>query len=128
MGGQEARNNFDEQLDRILWVTGTHTQLELADFLGVHRSSVLDAQKSGKIPADWLLTILCAKDVHPEWILTGDGSCFISSRIPIGHYDTGETVQERWRKEEALRRLSSKDLRDELLRRIAISQAEHFTK
>lgn len=128
MSEQEVRNIFEEQLDRIRWVTGTHTQLELAGFLGVHRSSILDAQKRGKIPADWLLTIMRAKDVYPEWILTGNGACFISSSTPIGHYDTGEAIQERWAKEEALRRLSSKDLTDELLRRIAISQAEHFTK
>ena len=121
-------SSFDEQMTRIQLVTGTRTQIELADLLGIRQSSISDAKRRGKIPADWLITIMRTKDVHPEWILTGNGPCYVLDPTPEGHYETGETVQERRAKEEALRQLSSKSLSDELLRRIAVSQADRFTR
>ena len=36
-----------------------------------------------------------AKDVHPEWVLTGNGPCYVSDPIPEGHYETDEMAQER---------------------------------
>jgi len=118
---------FDEQMRRIQEVTGKKTQADLADFLGIRQSSVSDAKRRGKIPADWLVTIMRTKDIHPEWILTGLGPCFI--RIPMpGVYENGDIAQERWNEEKALRRLSSKALVEELLRRIALAQADGFTR
>jgi len=122
-----AHRVFNEQIQRIHEVTGKKTQADLADFLGIGQSSVSDAKRRGKIPADWLVTIIRTRDVHPEWILTGLGPCFI--RIPTpGVYETGDIAQERWNEEEVLRRLPSKALADELVRRIALAQADGFTR
>lgn len=58
-------------VDRIYNVTGTKTQTELAEFLGVRQSSISDAKKRRSVPAEWLLRIFRVKGVHPEWIVTG---------------------------------------------------------
>ena len=127
MSDQEIKSIFDGQMERIHLVTGTRTQLELANFLGIRRSSIVDAKKRGRIPSDWLVTIMRIKGVHPEWILTGDGTCSILPSESCGYYEPADVAQERRVKQEALRRLSSKDLTDELLRRIVVSQNKHFT-
>jgi len=110
---------FDEQMKRIHDATDTRTQMELANFLGIRQSSVSDAKKRQSIPAEWLITILRVKGVHPEWVLAGTGPCHPPAAVPSGQYETHDKAQEKWSKEEALRRLSSRDLAEELLRRIA---------
>lgn len=65
-----------------------------------------------------------AKDVHPEWILTGNGPCYICTQTPPGHYESSDTAQERLADEYALRRLSARALADELVRRIAVQGGE----
>ncbi len=124
---ENSRKVFEGQMRRIQEVTGKKTQADLADFLGIRQSSVSDAKRRGKIPADWLVTIIRTKDVHPEWILAGQGPCYIHIPTP-GVYETGDVVQERWNEEDALRSLSTKALADELVRRIALAQADKFTR
>ncbi len=120
---QENTNaSFDDQLDRIKLITGKRNQIELANFLGIRQSSISDAKRRGRIPSDWLIILQQAKNANIEWILTGNGSCFMPSFVPSGHYETGEEAQERQTDEEALHRLSSRALADELVRRIAVSQ------
>jgi len=118
--------NFDTQMERIRLITGTRTQVGLADFLGVRQSLVSDAKRRGKIPSDWLITIMRAKNANPEWILTGKGACRLPEKLPPGQYETHDQFQERWEDKAALRRLSSKTLADELLRRIAVSQTAQY--
>ncbi len=128
MDNKENGNRvFEEQMRRIQEVTGKKTQEALADFLGIRQSSVAAAKRRGKIPADWLVTIIRAKDVPPEWILTGLGPRYIRTPTP-GTYETGDVAQERWNEEKALHGLSSKALADELIRRIALAQADNFTR
>ena len=126
-GKENARRIFEEQMRRVQEVTGKKTQAELAEYLGIRQSSVSSAVNRGKIPADWLVTLIRTKDVHPEWVLTGLGPCFAPRQEPR-LYETGEARQEKWDEENALRRLSSKALADELVRRVALSQAESFTR
>lgn len=115
---------FDTQMERILLVTRTRTQVELAEFLGIRQSSVSDAKRRGSIPAEWLISILRVRNVHPEWILTGNGPCYLPVPTPPGHYESDDAYQERQREKAALRELSSRALADELVRRIAVSQAD----
>lgn len=116
--------DFDAQMERIRFITGVRTQVDLADFLGVRQSAVSDAKRRGKIPTDWLIAIMRVKNANPEWILTGKGPYCFSEPVPPGQYETHDQVQERREDETALRRLSSKALADELLRRIAVSQTQ----
>lgn len=120
--------NFDAQMERVRFITGVRTQVELADFLGIRQSSVSDAKRRCKIPSDWLITIMRAKNINPEWILTGKGPYYLAEQLPPGQYETHDHVQERWADEAALRRLSSRALADELLRRIAVSQADQYCR
>jgi len=115
---------FKEQMSRIQLVTGKRTQTELADFLGIGPSAVSDAKEQGKIPSDWLVILLRVKNVYPEWILTGNGPCFITLPPKLDCYTTGAETADRRADEKALRRLSSQMLADELIRRIAVSQKE----
>lgn len=41
-------------MERIRFITGTETQAELADLLGVRQSFISDAKRRGKIPSSWL--------------------------------------------------------------------------
>lgn len=58
--------------ERILQITGLHTQSELAAFLGVKQSSVSSAKDRGNVPARWLITLF-EKGINPIWIRTGEG-------------------------------------------------------
>ena len=117
---------FDAQMERIKLITGKRTQVELADFFGIQQSSISDAKRRGKIPSSWLVVLMQAKNVFPEWVLTGKGPCYVTLPTPPGCYETGDAAAERKADEEALRRLPSRMLADELVRRIAVSQEEAF--
>lgn len=121
----ENPSPFIEQLKRIHQITGTHSQTGLAAYLGVRRSAVTNAKRTGMIPAEWLLTLLRVANVNPEWILSGAGPCRFR-RQTEEVYEDGETAWERQKDYEALQRLSSRALADELVRRIAVAEAERF--
>ncbi len=73
-----SKNSFDEQMDRIRQITGTRTQLELANLLGIRQSSVSDAKRRGMIPVKWLDTLRRLKNVNPDWILYGVGAQYLA--------------------------------------------------
>lgn len=107
--------SFDKQMDRIRLVTQTRTQVELANFLGIRQSSVSNAKRRGTIPADWLLTILRIRNVHPEWILTGEGHCYLSDPASPGCHKPKGGCMVRQEETSALCRLSSLVVTDEAM-------------
>lgn len=113
---------FSEQMERIRLVTGAYTQTELAVCLGIRQSSVSNAKRHGAVPAEWLLTLACSLNVNPDWILTGKGEMHLEA--PGGIHDGPEAAREIAEAMKALRRLPSKVLADELLRRIALAESE----
>ena len=118
-----STNAFGEQMERIKFITGKRTQAELADLFGVRQSSLSDAKRRGKIPASWLVILMRYMHANPEWILTGNGLIFVS--LPsAARYETGDEAAERMADENVLRRLSSRKLADELVRRIAVSKGK----
>lgn len=121
-----AQGTFLAQMDRIKLVTGKRTDVELAEFFGVRQSALSDAKRRGKIPSGWLVILMRVKNVQPEWILTGNGPSHFTSPPETGRYETGEEARDRKADEEALRRLPSRMLADELVRRIAVSQENAF--
>jgi len=118
---------FEEQFRRIRLVTNTDTPAELAKFLGIDPSEVADAKLRGKIPPGWLVILILAEYVSPEWILTGRGPCYTSE--VADHYETlrDEAAVIRADKE-ALRRLPSGLLAQELVRRIAVAEISGFCR
>lgn len=117
---------FTTQMDRIKRVTGKRTQTELADFFGIKQSSISSVVQRGKIPQSWLVVLMRVRNIHPEWVLTGDGPCYIPTQPEPGQYETGEQYAERKLEEEGLKRLPARALAEELVRRIAVSQNEAF--
>ena len=123
---QGINNNelFTDQLARLRIITAIHSNKELAAFLGIHTLAVSAAIRRRKIPAEWLLIIMRAKNVNPEWVLTGKGPYYVFRSSE--NYETGDEAMAKWADEIALKRLSSKALADELLRRIAVAQTHSF--
>ena len=126
MSGLDIESTFADQMERIRLITGKRTQTELADLLGVKQSSVSDAKRRGKIPSSWLVVLMRYKGANPEWVLTGRGPTFVSLPPATPRYETGDEAAERKADEEALKRLPSRMLADELVRRIAISQDKTY--
>ncbi|MFI3271909.1 MAG: hypothetical protein R3Y11_07415 [Pseudomonadota bacterium] len=112
----------DQQLYRFFSVTACRTCEELAAFLGISVGAVQRAVKKvrngGDFPEKWLFFLLRVKSVHPEWVLTGYGSCYIYI-TPEGQYETGNASEERMRIAAALCGIPSTALTEEILRRIA---------
>lgn len=76
---------FTTAYARILSVTNTRTQTELADILNIRQSSISDAKRRGEIPVGWLLTLLRLHSVNPEWIMTGEGAQYLTGtdELPV---------------------------------------------
>ena len=117
---------FDAQMERLKLVIRKHTATDLADFFGVPESTVSAAVRRGKMPSSWLVILMRVKNVHPEWILTGKGPCLMTLPPEPSRYETDVEVTTRKADEEALRRLPSHMLAEELVRRIAVSQGARF--
>ena len=71
-------SNFTEFHQRVIDTTGLRTQVELAEFLGIRQSSISDAERRDSVPSEWLLTLFFEKSLNPSWLLTGDGSMYLT--------------------------------------------------
>ncbi len=121
MDENEHTGGFAEQMKRLRRVAGAGTQIALAEYLGVSQAAVSDAGRRGRIPAEWLVTLLRSRNVDPEWILTGRGRRHVE--FPAAGYEDAYAARARTEAEDALRRLPSRALAEELLRRIAVAEA-----
>ena len=86
----DASAAFNEQLCRMRLATGAKTQAGLARFLGIRTSDIACAGRGGKLPADWLLALVLARNINPEWVLTGRGRRFLDARTES--YDDDATA------------------------------------
>jgi len=62
--------------ERIMRVTGSQTQIQLAEKLGIRQSSIsaqLKAKNQDAVPPGWLITLLKKYGVNPLWVLYGTG-------------------------------------------------------
>nr|WP_308776831.1 helix-turn-helix domain-containing protein [uncultured Bilophila sp.] len=113
-------DGFSGILARMHSAAEVRTQEELADFFGIGQEGVSDAARRMNVPSDCLLIALLSKNISPEWILTGNGPRLMTPAPD--RYETAWEFQERREAELAVRRLPSRILAEELLRRIAIAQ------
>lgn len=111
------------QLARIFEATGCRTQLELAAFLDIRQTALSAATRRGKIPADWLITLLCVRGINPAWIMSGIGPKFLApSHTPAEtNYSPGPFPPVRAIDAEIVRKVllcfPARDLEGELRRR-----------
>ncbi|MFI3272107.1 MAG: hypothetical protein R3Y11_08420 [Pseudomonadota bacterium] len=105
---------------RILEATHSHTSQDLADFfdtsLSSARKAIASIQKGGAVPDSWFVALMCMQNVHPEWVLTGNGPRWIY-RNPEGHYESHEAFTARQDEREILQHLSTDALLYEIRRR-----------
>ena len=115
--------SFEAQLARIHESCGTSSLTELAAFMRASMPELTDARRRGKIPADWLLFLLRASGINPEWILSGCGPRRLERARPeeAPIYAEAQTARERMERREALRSFSARELAEELLRRTALA-------
>lgn len=97
-------------------------------FLGIHPSEIDAARQRGKIPAEWLVTMMMAESILPEWILTGQGPCCTFDVWDSHMRPGGDDATARQADRAALRRLPSVALAKELVRRIAVAQTNGFVR
>ncbi len=76
--GNNPQYQFEAQYRRILEITKTRTQVELAKFLAIRQSTISDAKRRESIPSDWLMKLFIKTRVNPEWILYGEGSKYLT--------------------------------------------------
>ncbi len=75
--GKYAEISADAVLARLLAATGTKTQMELSEWLGVSQSQISDVKRRNIIPAKWLYLLLERLTwYNPVWVLTGKGEAY----------------------------------------------------
>lgn len=71
MSKKDPSCQFQQQMARIMFITGKTTQCQLAEFLGIRQASISEAMRRGKIPATWLVTLVQTICLNPDWVLDG---------------------------------------------------------
>ena len=61
-------DSFDDIYKRILFVSNSQTQVELANVLEISQSSISDAKRRQSIPSDWLVKLYDKFGVNPDWL------------------------------------------------------------
>ncbi|MFU2208186.1 helix-turn-helix domain-containing protein [Solidesulfovibrio sp. C21] len=61
--------DFEIAMERIQSITGSRTQTELGNILGIKQSSISDAKRRQVIPDGWLVTLYRRYGANPSWIL-----------------------------------------------------------
>ncbi len=110
----------DRRMYRLYHAAGCFSPRELADFLKTSTGAIAKARKSGIIPDAWLLLILRACNVHPDWIVLAKGPMHVE-RTPEGEYESFQSISERREDITVLNSISSFALTQELLRRLALA-------
>ena len=77
----KAENNFLEQWERLLHAAGVSGSSQLARFLGISPQGVASAKAKKRIPLKWLRKIQQTKEIHQNWILTGESGAGINKRL-----------------------------------------------
>lgn len=107
---------MNTMLRRVFEAAGCRTQTELAVFLGIRQSSVSDAKRRQVIPAEWLVTLLRQKNIHPDWVLTGAEPRFIMPVDNLGERAMSTPVID---KDFTLAYFSTRELAEEVARRVS---------
>ncbi len=100
---------FATFFDRIMEVVGIRSQRELAEALGISRSSVSSAKSRGSVPPRWILKLAQDHKINTDWLLTGMGDRHVERNVTFesvplvratlsaggGSLEVGEEVLER---------------------------------
>lgn len=118
----ESPQHFEQQIWRMRYVTGAHSELELATYLGISKDDIDEARKKNEVPASWIVTLFQAQRVLPEWILTGASP----QKLPKpNYYPTEQDLAMTHLDVSVLQNFPSEVLAAELVRRSAVT---HYKK
>lgn len=70
---QNARNQFDERMDRLWSASGAKSDAQFAKVLGIKQQSVSSARKRKQLPFVWVVEISEKFNVSSDWLLYGTG-------------------------------------------------------
>lgn len=65
--------HIEDILRRMMHVSGSRNQADLAATLGVQRAAVTDAKRRGAVPPDWYMRLCRLHGANPVWLETGLG-------------------------------------------------------
>ncbi len=77
-------DSFDNIYKRILYVSNSETQMELASVLNISQSSISDAKRRKSIPSDWLVKLYDKFGVNPDWIRYNKEPLYMRSLPELG--------------------------------------------
>ena len=74
---------FEPTWNRVKTITGWDKYMNLANFLGIHPSSVNGAKRRGTFPSDWAVQISLSFNVNAAWLLTGEGPIYLGEQVDL---------------------------------------------
>lgn len=113
----ERQGLVEQQIWRMRYATGAHSEAELAVYLGISEENIEEARKHETVPAEWILILFQSQRVLPEWILTGA----TPQRLPKpDYYPTEQDLAMTHLDVSILHNIPSEVLAAELVRRSAV--------
>ena len=105
--------SFDDIFRRFQSVTGTSTQQELADVLGIKQSTISESKKRNTVPPGWYLTLFETRGVSPDWLKQGKGPIYLRTEdgsylepvpaltpfgrgVSVPYYDSDQVIDGVW--------------------------------
>lgn len=70
----EEKKKYDEIISRMMEVTESKDEFELADYLCIRASELSSNMRDLIIPTDWIKKLAAGKGIAPSWLLTGEGN------------------------------------------------------
>ena len=86
-------DSFADIYKRILFVSNSQTQMELAKVLEISQSSISDAKRRQSIPSDWLVKLYDKFGVNPDWLRHQKEPMYMRSLPELGKHSMS-TLQE----------------------------------
>jgi len=86
-------DSFNDIYRRILSVSNSQTQMELAAVLEISQSSISDAKRRQSIPSDWLVKLYDKFGVNPDWLRYNKEPILMRSLPELGKHNIS-TLQE----------------------------------
>ena len=78
---QQDIDQFESVYARILFVSRSRTQAELADLLNLQQGSISEAKKRGGIPLPWCVYVCELFNVRMEWLRFGEPPVFMTAEM-----------------------------------------------
>ncbi len=86
-------DSFDNIYKRILYVSNSETQMDLANILNISQSSISDAKRRQSIPSDWIVKLYDKFGANPDWLRFKREPIYMRSLPELGK-NSGSTLHE----------------------------------